>query len=82
MRKKVGYLGPKGTYSELAAIELSGDADHGLHAPRGISVVVRKKNQSFVHTGKYSKNPANIGLFPEMAPLFFDGNFFIFDEIS
>ena len=27
MRKKVGYLGPKGTYSELAAIELSGDAE-------------------------------------------------------
>lgn len=32
--------------------------------------------------GKYSKNPANIGKFPEIAPLFFDGNFFIFDEIS
>lgn len=27
MRKKVGYLGPQGTYSELAAIKLAGDAE-------------------------------------------------------
>lgn len=27
MRKKVGYLGPKGTYSEQAAIKLAGDAE-------------------------------------------------------